>query len=162
MSRDEIHIRQHRNRLMGFSEPQSTTSIHKPPHNVKRKSAQSNAKSPVRSNTPATTFTSSTKTKLSLQDFVRNDPGYTPNIEHLVFPHRKFETARGGSTGRSQSGPISTRSRLAEMFALSRHLQQRSADREIKQQQQQQQQKMQKVKILNVSIRHWAFAKWAH
>ncbi|XP_044757879.1 uncharacterized protein LOC123316034 [Coccinella septempunctata] len=67
--------------------------------------------------------------KLTMQDFVRMDPGYTPNIEHLVFPARKRNP--------QQVAPINppvqkTRSRLAEMFALSRHLQQRSADRESK------------------------------
>lgn len=64
-----------------------------------------------------------------MQDFVRNDPGYTPNIEHLVFPDRK-KTSPVKSIS-TDSGK--TRSRLAEMFALSRHLQQRSADRDTKQ-----------------------------
>lgn len=74
-----------------------------------------------------------------MQDFVRMDPGYTPNIEHLVFPTRKRNP--------QQVAPINppvqkTRSRLAEMFALSRHLQQRSADRESKN----------KIPVVNVSI----------
>ncbi|KAL3277280.1 hypothetical protein HHI36_012630 [Cryptolaemus montrouzieri] len=87
------------------------------PFNVKRKAPLS--KQPSRTGSG----------KLTMQDFVRMDPGYTPNIEHLVFPSRKRNP--------QQIAPINpstqkTRSRLAEMFALSRHLQMRSADRDTK------------------------------
>ncbi|CAD6236310.1 GSCOCG00008114001-RA-CDS, partial [Cotesia congregata] len=34
-------------------------------------------------------FSSSANARTTLQDIVRNDPGYTSNIEHLVFPDRK-------------------------------------------------------------------------
>lgn len=65
----------------------------------------------------------------ALQDFVRMDPSYTPDIEHLVFPSRK-RNPQQVAPAIIQSSASKTRSRLAEMFALSRHLQQRSADRE--------------------------------
>lgn len=109
MNREDIQIR---DRLLMLAE---RSNPHKP-FNVKRKS-QSVKQIPKAG------------PKLSVQDFVRMDPGYTPDIEHLVFPSRKRNP--------QQVAPISqptgkTRSRLAEMFALSRHLQQRSADRESK------------------------------
>ncbi|XP_064214036.1 uncharacterized protein RhoGEF3 isoform X2 [Tribolium castaneum] len=108
MNRDEVHIR---DRLLLLAE---CSNPHKP-FNVKRK-------------TTLTKQGSKTGPKLSVQDFVRMDPGYTPDIEHLVFPARKRNP--------QQVAPISTtgktRSRLAEMFALSRHLQQRSTDRDTK------------------------------
>ncbi|KAJ3617094.1 hypothetical protein MTP99_009092 [Tenebrio molitor] len=109
MSRDEVHIR---DRLLLLAE---CSNPHKP-FNVKRKST-------------LTKQGSKSGPKLSVQDFVRMDPGYTPDIEHLVFPARKRNP--------QQVAPLNppsgkTRSRLAEMFALSRHLQQRSADRDSK------------------------------
>lgn len=70
-----------------------------------------------------------TSPKLSMQDFVRMDPSYTTDIEHLVFPYRKRNPQQVAPVG---SAAGRTRSRLAEMFALSKHLQQRSADRENK------------------------------
>ncbi|XP_022919808.2 uncharacterized protein [Onthophagus taurus] len=115
MSRDEVHVR---DRLLMLAE---STGSHKP-FNVKRK--------------PATLKVASKNgPKLSVQDFVRMDPGYTPDIEHLVFPARKRNPQQvaplNPPTGTSsQQGK--TRSRLAEMFALSRHLQQRSVDRDSK------------------------------
>lgn len=120
MSRDEVHVRQHRDRLLALAE---STTAHKP-NNTKRRSSNV-TKSPIRF---GATKSSSVGPKLSIQDFVRADPGYTPNIEHLVFPDRKKTSpVKSSSTDGSR-----TRSRLAEMFALSRHLQQRSADRESK------------------------------
>ncbi|GJQ73056.1 hypothetical protein Trydic_g1687 [Trypoxylus dichotomus] len=109
MSRDEVHLR---DRLLMLAE---STAPHKP-FNVKRKSTskQSSKNGP----------------KLSVQDFVRMDPGYTPDIEHLVFPGRKRNPQQVAPA--MASVPGKTRSRLAEMFALSRHLQQRSVDRESK------------------------------
>lgn len=56
---------------------------------------------------------------LSLDEVVRNDPSYTPNIEHLVFPPRK---ATSGKTG--------ARAKLAEVFSLSRHQSTRNKERE--------------------------------
>lgn len=72
---------------------------------------------------------------------VRNDPSYTPNIEHLVFPYKQHKSQlsnSGGSGGGSGLGggdnvnrnktsgsagnstnSKSTRSKLAEMFAIS-------------------------------------------
>lgn len=58
------------------------------------------------------------------------DPSYTSDIEHLVFLGKKRNSQQMAPPATSAAGK--TRSRLAEMFALSRHLQQRSADRETK------------------------------
>ncbi|XP_034186585.2 rho guanine nucleotide exchange factor 3 isoform X2 [Osmia lignaria lignaria] len=64
--------------------------------------------------------------RVTLQDIVRSDPGYTPNIEHLVFPERKSsnpnlaKTSDESPSNKSKSNPTSSgRSRLAEVF--SRH-----------------------------------------
>lgn len=65
-----------------------------------------------------------------MQDFVRMDPSYTTDIEHLVFPYRKRNPQQVVPIRSERDGK--TRSRLAEMFALSKHLQQRSTDRENK------------------------------
>lgn len=63
---------------------------------------------------------------MTLQDIVRSDPGYTPNIEHLVFPERKSsnpnltKTADESPPNKTKSNASSSgRSRLAEVF--SRH-----------------------------------------
>lgn len=109
MSRDEFQIR---DRLLLLAE---CSNPHKP-FNVKRKS--STTKQGPRG-----------AGKLSMQDFVRMDPGYTPDIEHLVFPSKKRNPQQVAPINPT---PAKTRSRLAEMFALSRHLQQKSADRETK------------------------------
>ncbi|XP_065170160.1 uncharacterized protein [Atheta coriaria] len=106
MSRDESHIR---DKLIMLAE--STK-----PFNVKRKSITKQ-------------MSKGSSGKLSMQDFVRMDPSYTPDIEHLVFPSRK-RNPQQVAPAIIQSSASKTRSRLAEMFALSRHLQQRSADRE--------------------------------
>lgn len=62
--------------------------------------------------------------RVTLQDIVRSDPGYTPNIEHLVFPERKSSNpnlagvADGSPPTKSKSNATSSgRSRLAEVFA---------------------------------------------
>lgn len=69
---------------------------------------------------------SSTGSRITLQDIVRSDPGYTPNIEHLVFPERKSsnpnlaKTAEESPPNKSKvNATTSGRSRLAEVF--SRH-----------------------------------------
>lgn len=68
----------------------------------------------------------STGGRVTLQDIVRSDPGYTPNIEHLVFPERKSSNPNLAKTGdesppnKSKSNATNSgRSRLAEVF--SRH-----------------------------------------
>lgn len=73
---------------------------------------------------------------ITLQDIVRNDPGYTSNIEHLVFPERKSSnpnlTSQSSSGGQQTNkskpgisvlslvntslGNPSARSRLTEVF----------------------------------------------
>lgn len=64
------------------------------------------------------------RSTVTLQDIVRSDPGYTSNIEHLVFPERKNSNpnlvpaglsppSKTKSGGHSASGM----SRLAEVFA---------------------------------------------
>ncbi|XP_049821611.1 uncharacterized protein LOC109604696 isoform X2 [Aethina tumida] len=110
MSRDEVHLR---DRLLMLAE---CSNPHRP-FNIKRKSLLAK-------------HSSKTAPKLSVQDFVRMDPGYTPDIEHLVFPTRKRNPQQVAPI--NPPTPAKTRSRLVEMFALSRHLQQRSADRETK------------------------------
>lgn len=112
MSREDVNFR---DRLLMLAE---CSNPHKP-FNVKRKTATTPASKPMLKSVP----------KLSMQDFVRMDPGYTPDIEHLVFPSRKRNPQQVAPINPSLS---KTRSRLVEMFALSRHLQQRSADRESK------------------------------
>lgn len=110
MNREDFHIRDRLLMLAECSNPQK-------PFNVKRKSNVTKQPSKVGSS------------KMSMQDFVRMDPGYTPDIEHLVFPSRKRNPQQVAPINPT---PAKTRSRLAEMFALSRHLQQRSADRDTK------------------------------
>ncbi|CAH1176314.1 unnamed protein product [Phaedon cochleariae] len=119
MNRDEMQLR---DRLLLLTD--RPPSQHKPFMNVKRKPVL--AKQASKGSGP----------KLSMQDFVRMDPGYTPDIEHLVFPATRKrnpqQVAPVATAATKPSAAARTRSRLAEMFALSRHLQQRSADREIK------------------------------
>ncbi|KAF5308643.1 hypothetical protein FQR65_LT06104 [Abscondita terminalis] len=113
MNRDEVHHL--RDRLLMLAE---CSNPHKP-QNVKRKSRTTTIPPKTRSKSGP---------KWSMQDFVRRDPGYTPDIEHLVFPGRKAHSQQEVPN----PTPSKTRSRLAEMFALSRHLQQRSTDRNVK------------------------------
>ncbi|ENN74069.1 hypothetical protein YQE_09359, partial [Dendroctonus ponderosae] len=57
--------------------------------------------------------------------------GYTPDIEHLVFPNSRRRSPQQVAPAVSeQTTTGKTRSRLAEMFALSRHLQRSSAERQ--------------------------------
>ncbi|KAK4883196.1 hypothetical protein RN001_006515 [Aquatica leii] len=113
MNRDEVyHLR---DRLLMLAE---CSNPHKP-QNIKRKSRTTTIPPKTRSKSGP---------KWSMQDFVRRDPGYTPDIEHLVFPGRKAHSQQEAPN----PTPSKTRSRLAEMFALSRHLQQRSTDRNVK------------------------------
>ncbi|KAL1491966.1 hypothetical protein ABEB36_012477 [Hypothenemus hampei] len=122
MSRD-LDLERVRDRLLQLTENSTSQQRGGMPFNVKRKtgplgrqsSASASAKFPTR--------------KLSMQDFVRMDPGYTPDIEHLVFPRRRSPQQVApavSATDHQQTGSGKTRSRLAEMFALSRHLQRSS------------------------------------
>ena len=107
MSRDDVTIRQHRSRLLQLAE-----------------STSSNSSGKRRGFSNAQLLRSNGGSKL-LQELVRNDPSYTPNIEHLVFPDRRNSavtspiTATAPPKANSNSKP--TRSRLAEVFALSRY-----------------------------------------
>jgi len=107
MSRDDVNIRQHRSRLLQLAE-----------------STSSNSSGKRRGFSNAQLLRSNGGSKL-LQELVRNDPSYTPNIEHLVFPDRRNSavtspiTAAAPPKANSNSKP--TRSRLAEVFALSRY-----------------------------------------
>ncbi|ERL91188.1 hypothetical protein D910_08527 [Dendroctonus ponderosae] len=114
MSRDDLqHIR---DRLLQLSDSPSSQRM---PFNVKRKVALSRQPSKA------------PPSKLSMQDFVRMDPGYTPDIEHLVFPNSRRRSPQQVAPAVSeQTTTGKTRSRLAEMFALSRHLQRSSAERQ--------------------------------
>ena len=118
-----MNIRQHRSRLLQLAESTSSGS-----KSSGKRRGYSNAQL-LRSNGGSTS-------KL-LQEMVRNDPSYTPNIEHLVFQDRRNS---GGGTKSPMISPITatappksssntknasntkpTRSRLAEVFALSRY-----------------------------------------
>lgn len=65
--------------------------------------------------------------RVTLQDIVRSDPGYTPNIEHLVFPERKSSNPNLTGNNDGSPPPVTTksksnastsgRSRLVEVFA---------------------------------------------
>ncbi|XP_060525179.1 uncharacterized protein LOC132701359 [Cylas formicarius] len=132
MSRDEIqHIR---DRLLFLAETSASASSggqRRPPlSNVKRKSGS------MLSRQTSKTAGGPAPGKLSVQDFVRMDPGYTPDIEHLVFPKRRSpqQVAPAGpaaaSAQQTASGVARARSRLAEMFALSKHLHQKSTERQ--------------------------------
>lgn len=109
MNREQVNVR---DKFLLLTE---CSNLHKP-CNIKRKT--SSMKQNVKGGP-----------KLSMQDFVRMDPSYTTDIEHLVFPYRKRNPQQVAPIS---SGDGKTRSRLAEMFALSKHLQQRSTDRESK------------------------------
>lgn len=64
---------------------------------------------------------SSTGSRITLQDIVRNDPGYTPNIEHLVFRESKSGntnlTTDGSPQNKSKGNSNLGRSKLAEVFS---------------------------------------------
>nr|CAI5865367.1 unnamed protein product [Callosobruchus analis] len=150
MSRDEMHFQ---DRLLLLAQ---CTNPHRP-FNVKRKPAlakQASTKGGGPGGVTGGQGAVQPVPKLSVQDFVRMDPSYTPDIEHLVFPvSRKRNPLQQVAPGPTQPGQQSskTRSRLAEMFALSRHLQQRSVERE-QQQQQTKAPTRTNAAIINVSI----------
>ncbi|KDR17820.1 hypothetical protein L798_08250, partial [Zootermopsis nevadensis] len=107
MSRDDGTIRQHRSRLLQLAETTSANSSGK-------RRGFSNAQL-LRSNGG----------RKLLQELVRSDPSYTPNIEHLVFPDRRNSAVTSPISAtappKASSNSKATRSRLAEVFALSRY-----------------------------------------
>lgn len=107
MSRDDVNIRQHRSRLLQLAESTSSNSC------GKRRTFSS-----------AQLLRSNGGSKL-LQELVRSDPSYTPNIEHLVFPDRRNSAVTSPITVTAPPKPSAnaktTRSKLAEVFALSRY-----------------------------------------
>lgn len=106
MSRGSVDEHQHRGRLMQLAEAAAGS---------KRRSFSSQHAlfKSLQQMTPSPCI--ATKL-LSLDEVVRNDPSYTPNIEHLVFPPRN-------TTGsiKATSGKTGARAKLAEVFSLSRH-----------------------------------------
>ncbi|XP_026669321.1 uncharacterized protein LOC108624996 isoform X4 [Ceratina calcarata] len=119
--REDPLLRQHRNRLLQLAE---ATNIKPGRGSGKRRGQrQSNAFGPSNGG----------PSRVTLQDIVRSDPGYTPNIEHLVFPERKSSNPNLAKAADEQqqnkSKPNTTssgRSRLAEVF--SRHYSRASQD----------------------------------
>ncbi|XP_046420190.1 uncharacterized protein LOC124179639 isoform X1 [Neodiprion fabricii] len=108
--REDPALRQHRSRLMQLVE---VTNIRPGRGNGKRRGQRG-----VQGSSPSNGGGGG---RVTLQDIVRSDPGYTSNIEHLVFPERKNSNPNlvpGGSPpskpkgGQSSSGM----SRLAEVF----------------------------------------------
>ncbi|KAK0164355.1 hypothetical protein PV328_002993 [Microctonus aethiopoides] len=118
--REDPLLRQHCSRLLQLAE---TTNI-KPGHGSGKRRGQRTSHG----------FGPSTSARITLQDIVRNDPGYTTNIEHLVFPDRKgsnpnLTSQTSGGTSISSSTKIKSsnssgtilnasinRSRLVEVF----------------------------------------------
>ncbi|XP_025268401.1 uncharacterized protein LOC105252011 isoform X2 [Camponotus floridanus] len=113
--REDPLLRQHRNRLLQLAE---ATNIKPGRGSGKRRGQrQSHGFGPSNGG----------PSRVTLQDIVRSDPGYTPNIEHLVFPERKSSNPNlagatdGSPPNKSKSNATSSaRSRLAEVFS-SRH-----------------------------------------
>ncbi|XP_014470070.1 PREDICTED: uncharacterized protein LOC106742017 isoform X2 [Dinoponera quadriceps] len=108
-------LQQHRSRLLQLAE---ATNI-KPGHGSgkRRGQRQSHGFRPSNGGPGA-------GSRRTLQDIVRSDPGYTPNIEHLVFPERKSSNPNlagvvdGSPPNKPKSNATSSgRSRLAEVFA---------------------------------------------
>ncbi|XP_043497197.1 serine-rich adhesin for platelets-like [Polistes fuscatus] len=114
--REDPLLRQHRSRLLQLAE---ATNI-KPGRGSSKRRGQRQTQGFTPSNGGASTGR-------SLQDIVRSDPGYTPNIEHLVFPERKSSNPNltgksdgsppPGTTKSKTNAPTSGRSRLVEVFA---------------------------------------------
>ncbi|KAI4488594.1 hypothetical protein M0802_011484 [Mischocyttarus mexicanus] len=114
--REDPLLRQHRSRLLQLAE---ATNI-KPGRGSSKRRGQRQTQGLTPSNGGSSTVR-------SLQDIVRSDPGYTPNIEHLVFPERKSSNPNlsGKTDGSPPPGtnksktnvPTSGRSRLVEVFA---------------------------------------------
>ncbi|KYN18420.1 hypothetical protein ALC57_09295 [Trachymyrmex cornetzi] len=109
--REDPLLRQHRSRLLQLAE---ATNIKPGRGSGKRRGQrQSHGFGPSNGG----------PSRVTLQDIVRNDPGYTPNIEHLVFPERKSSNPNlagvvdGSPPSKSESNANSGRSRLAEVFA---------------------------------------------
>ncbi|KYN33988.1 hypothetical protein ALC56_11802 [Trachymyrmex septentrionalis] len=109
--REDPLLRQHRSRLLQLAE---VTNIKPGRGSGKRRGQrQSHGFGPSNGG----------PSRVTLQDIVRNDPGYTPNIEHLVFPERKSSNPNlagvvdGSPPSKSKSNASSGRSRLAEVFA---------------------------------------------
>lgn len=107
MSRDDVKVRQQRSRLLQLAESTSSNSSGK-------RRGLSNAQL-LRSNGG----------RKLLQELVRNDPSYTPNIEHLVFPDRRNSAVTSPISAtappKASTNSKPTRSKLAEVFALSRY-----------------------------------------
>ncbi|KAG8262853.1 hypothetical protein J6590_045051 [Homalodisca vitripennis] len=110
---DEHSLRQHRGRLLQLAESAGSLGSKRRSYSSQHtlfKSLQQMSPSPR------------IATKLlSLEEVVRKDPGYTPNIEHLVFPSRKNSMPSNIPVLAGKSGKTSARAKLAEVFALSRH-----------------------------------------
>lgn len=106
----EEQLRQHRGRLLQLAESTGSVSSKRRTYSNQHtlfKSLQQMSPSPRLA------------TKLlSLEEVVRKDPGYTSNIEHLVFPSRKNSVQSGIPVKQSKGG---ARAKLAEVFALTRH-----------------------------------------
>ncbi|XP_077267562.1 rho guanine nucleotide exchange factor 3 isoform X4 [Temnothorax americanus] len=108
--REDPLLRQHRSRLLQLAE---ATNI-KPGRGSGKRRGQRHGFGPSNGG----------PSRVTLQDIVRSDPGYTPNIEHLVFPERKSSNPNlvgvvdGSPPSKSKSNATSSgRSRLAEVFA---------------------------------------------
>lgn len=107
---DEHGLHQHRGRLLQLAEAAGNKRRSYSNQHTLFKSLQQMTPSPC------------IATKLlSLEEVVRNDPSYTPNIEHLVFPSRKATASTKASSGKTGA-----RAKLAEVFSLSRHQSARS------------------------------------
>ncbi|XP_012269249.2 uncharacterized protein LOC105693719 [Athalia rosae] len=134
--REDPLLRQHRSRLMQLVE---VTNIRPGRGNGKRRGQRA-----AQGSSPGNAGNGGSGSRVTLQDIVRSDPGYTSNIEHLVFPERKNSNpnlAPGGgvsppankikgnnkpgnlvtanSLGRTNSSSTSSSgmSRIAEVFA---------------------------------------------
>ncbi|XP_034941073.1 serine-rich adhesin for platelets [Chelonus insularis] len=114
--REDPLLRQHCSRLLQLAE---TTNI-KPGHGSGKRRGQKSSHG----------FSSGGNARITLQDIVRNDPGYTANIEHLVFPDRKGSNpnltnqsgtsaskAKSSNSSGSNANVSTNRSRLVEVIA---------------------------------------------
>ncbi|RLU23370.1 hypothetical protein DMN91_003574 [Ooceraea biroi] len=108
--REDPLLRQHRSRLLQLAE---ATNI-KPGRGSGKRRGQRQSHGFGSSN--------GGPSRVTLQDIVRSDPGYTPNIEHLVFPERKSSNPNlasvvDGSPPSKSKSTSTGRSRIAEVFA---------------------------------------------
>ncbi|XP_015606220.1 uncharacterized protein LOC107272983 isoform X2 [Cephus cinctus] len=110
--REDPLLRQHRSRLLQLAE---TTNIKPGRGSGKRREQRATTRVSPSNGGP------SSGGRITLQDIVRSDPGYTPNIEHLVFPERKSSNPNLASNNsppnKNRGNSSSGRSRLAEVFA---------------------------------------------